>query len=238
MLTQTFLLEEDLHPKHKNLLKAVKDHEATFTSLKRSQNEAKSEWWNSKIQRSSAAYDSAIDSMTRLAQHVGGLRSGLNLQRELALRGGPASTKTSTIGLNRASIREESEVDALQQAFGDFVEELAPPMHALTVRTPPMIKWSLNLPDLICSTLQTTCAKTLKKLRLFSQEPSPRIRLPAPQDFDELAANIRRAMFTFDSTSNQALGKMLRQDNAEFRAFVDPNSSIDDASETLCLVYL
>lgn len=127
MLTRTFLLEEDLHPKHSKLLRAVKDHEATFTSLKRSHNEAKSEWWNARIQRSSEAYEAAIGTLTRLAQHVGGLRSGLNLQRELAMRGGKTVTSLSALG-------DESRVlDALETAFGDFVEELAPPMHALMV---------------------------------------------------------------------------------------------------------
>lgn len=127
MLTRTFLLEEDLHPQHSKLLRAVKDHEATFTSLKRSLGEAKSEWWNSRIQRSSEAYDTAIGTLTRLAQHVGGLRSGLNLQRELALRTGKFRTSQS--------LADSIEADALEQAFGDFVEELAPPMHALTVST-------------------------------------------------------------------------------------------------------
>lgn len=129
MLTRTFLLEEDLHPKHSNLLRAVKDHESTFTSLKKSLSEAKSEWWNSKIQHNSVAYDSAIDSMTRLAQHVGGLRSGLNLQRELAMRS-DGVTWSSAAPRNSTSL---SEVDALQKAFGDFVDELSPPMHSLTV---------------------------------------------------------------------------------------------------------
>ena len=123
MLTRTFLLEEDLHPQHSKLLRAVKDHESIFTSLKRSLSEAKSEWWNSRIQRSSEAYDTTIGTVTRLAQHVGGLRSGLNLQRELAHRGG----KTWS------SVNDSVETDALERAFGEFVEELAPPMHALTV---------------------------------------------------------------------------------------------------------
>lgn len=127
MLTRTFLLEENLHPQHAKLLRAVKDHEATFTSLKRSLSEAKSEWWNSRIQRSSEAYDTAISTLTRLAQHVGGLRSGLNLQRELALHGGKTRISQSLV--------DSIEVDALERAFGEFVDELGPPMHALTVST-------------------------------------------------------------------------------------------------------
>lgn len=127
MLTRTFLLEEDLHPKHSKLLRAVKDHEAVFTSLKRSHDEAKSEWWNTKIQANEEAYEAAIGMMTRLAQHVGGLRSGLNLQRELAVRSG--ASRTWSTGADDSEIV----MDALEKAFGEFVEELAPPMHALTV---------------------------------------------------------------------------------------------------------
>lgn len=126
MFTRTFLLEEDLHSRHAQVLKAVKDHEATFTSLKKTRNEVRSEWWNSNIQRSSTSYDSLVDSLTRLAQHVSGLRSGLNLQRELAMKLG---------GYTRMSInvRDDFEVAAVQRAFGDMLDDLTPPMDALAV---------------------------------------------------------------------------------------------------------
>ncbi|KAF8320692.1 hypothetical protein DL93DRAFT_2052449 [Clavulina sp. PMI_390] len=217
MLTRTFLLEEDLHPNHAKLLRAVKDHEATFTSLKRSHGEAKSEWWNANIQASEEAYEAAIGNMTRLAQHVGGLRSGLNLQKELAVRTGISK---SASGNNTTIIMGESViVDALEKSFGEFVDELAPPMRALA----------------------STIVRTLKVLRNASASLGGSSKYSRFEDFDaqELIANIRRALFTFDSTSNYALARMFHREEAEIRGHndIDPQEAIDDGSETLCLVY-
>lgn len=57
-------------------------------------------------------------------------------------------------------------------------------------------------------------------------------------DTHELVTNIRRALFTFDSTSNYALGRMFRREDNEFKVPGNLQQEIDDGSETLCLVYL
>ena len=123
ILTKTFLLEEDLHLESETLLQAIKDHQSSFTSLKKSRDEAKSEWWN---QRPSDAYDAAVDSMTRLAQHIGGLRSGLRLEVEMSLTGNEHEGRP-TVG------DDEPRNVVLEKEFSQLVDDLGPPIVALSV---------------------------------------------------------------------------------------------------------
>jgi hypothetical protein len=123
-LTQTFLLEENMHPNHDTLLRAIKDHQASFTSLKKSRNEAKSEWWNLRVQRASPAYDASVESMTRLAQHLAGLRTGLNLEFQMF---------RTNLQQPSAAMDVDRQSEAVGKAFGDLVDDLDPPMNALVV---------------------------------------------------------------------------------------------------------
>jgi hypothetical protein len=169
MLTNTFLLEEPLHPLSQvKLQQAVQDHQASFMSLKKSLAEAHSEWFiggpSGTGKRSSGkAYEDAVDSLTRLAQHLNGLRSGTRLQYELS----KAASDGSIIIKGRQTLRrkhnsmtspsldfainnlagssqesstshhQSQESDPLLKAaaaiFGDLADELSPPLTALTV---------------------------------------------------------------------------------------------------------
>lgn len=140
MLTQTFLLEEDLHYNHDAVLKAVESHQSSFTSLKKSLGEATSEWWDQRVQGEKTDYSNAVDSMTRLAQHLGGLRSGTKLQFELSRRTQRErqdATKTNGNGKQPAMAEadeEEARLAAAAIMFGDLVDDLEAPMNALAVR--------------------------------------------------------------------------------------------------------
>lgn len=93
MLTQTFLLEEPHGFSSDRIQRAVSNHQASFTSLKKSLVEAQSERLfggpgkvgeGAQLRGSSGqAYEDAIDSLNRLGQHLNGLRSGVSLQHEL-----------------------------------------------------------------------------------------------------------------------------------------------------------
>jgi len=113
MLTNTFLLEEPLHqPSHEKLQNAIENHQSSFTSLKKNLAEAYSEWFyggpNGDRQGSSGrAYEDAVDSLNRLAQHLNGLRSGTKLQYDL--------TKAHADGkvvLKNRSARQSRGIDA------------------------------------------------------------------------------------------------------------------------------
>lgn len=232
MFTSAFLLEDNLHPRHKKLLKAVKDHEATFTSLKKARNEVRSEWWNSKIQRSSASYDSLADSLTRLAQHVSGLRSGINLQRELSIKMGNLTK------ISMSAMREDMEVAAIQRVFGDMLDDLSPPMEALAVRVASrLMKYSAY----VGRCLQATCTRALKKIRsVLIRDFKYSKREPSRPEYllDDLITDIRRALFTFDRTSNMALARLLKRNHEEQRIDTDLSILPQEDTETLCLVYL
>jgi hypothetical protein len=167
MLTNTFLLEEPLHqPSHEKLQNAIENHQSSFTSLKKNLAEAYSEWFyggpnGDRKDSSGRAYEDAVDSLNRLAQHLNGLRSGAKLQYDLTKahadgkvvlknrRQSNAATGNAfapgSNGKYKAAVKDdqkfkeqEQEEDALLQAaalmFGDLVEDLGPPMKALSVR--------------------------------------------------------------------------------------------------------
>lgn len=210
MLTSTFLLEQpDHHVSPEKLQNAVDNHQSSFTSLKKNLNEAKKEWmftaWipsneppstvrpiRSSENVRTKAYEDAVDSMNRLAQHLNGLRSGIRLQYEL--------TQAGMIKRRRSSKRPKSGEDGdekaffLQQAavmFGELVDDLGPPLKSLS----------------------TTCTSSLKRLResfVQSHRPSSEEKMK-PHEFFELVDNIERSLMRFESTSNHAVMRLYRK---------------------------
>jgi hypothetical protein len=108
MITHTFLLEEPLLlVSQEKLDKATKDHQNSFTKLKKDLSEAQSERLvggpgkpestfsvatlglgeDTPRAHLGQAYEDAIDSLNRLGQHLNGLRSGISVQFELVKAG-------------------------------------------------------------------------------------------------------------------------------------------------------
>ncbi|RPD58687.1 hypothetical protein L227DRAFT_504933 [Lentinus tigrinus ALCF2SS1-6] len=256
MLTQTFLLEEPHGFSSDKLQRAVTNHQASFTSLKKSLVEAQSERLfggpgkvgeGAQLRGSSGqAYVDAIDSLNRLGQHLNGLRSGISIQHQLIKghREGKVTLKNLS-GKNQPSPvsngkgkdvpeqngkpSEDDEETAMLQAaatvFGDLMDDLAPPLKALS----------------------TTCISTLKRLReAFVQPRSDTNRTSMrPTDFVEIADSVERALFTFESTSNHAVLRMYRSGNVsgiDSRASIasltsDNQILMGDESENVFLAY-
>ncbi|KAJ8508004.1 hypothetical protein ONZ45_g9692 [Pleurotus djamor] len=154
------------------------------------------------------AYEDAVDSLTRLAQHLNGLRSGTRLQYELTKAGlvrskSKGKGKRGAEGSINVETEGEGEDDALLKAaatmFGDLVDDLGPPLKALS----------------------TTCSRSLKSLRdSFAQSRTHRetkrrrqIHVVQPQDFIELVEGIEKALVRFESTSNHAVLRLYRKSN-------------------------
>lgn len=167
MITETFLLVEPLQlVSQEKLDKATKDHQASFTKLKKDLGEAQSERLiggpgkpimpglsnpgGSRAQDLGTAYEDAVASLNRLGQHLNGLRSGISVQYELVkasrdgklhLRGQSKHYRGSTVASNNGLVTtpstKETEENALLQAaadaFGDVIEDLAPPLKKLSV---------------------------------------------------------------------------------------------------------
>jgi len=162
MLTNTFLLEGGLHqPRHEKIQRAVENHQNSFTSLKKDLQEAKSEWFScgsggdrsdrtGERRRRRKAYEDAVDSLNRLAQHLNGLRSGTRLQYDLTkagVVGGRGKKMNKAGGGNREGKNKVAEVEyegdeetamlkAAAVMFGDLVDDLGPPLKALSVSPP------------------------------------------------------------------------------------------------------
>lgn len=160
LLTSTFLLEDESYqPSQEKISKAVAAHQATFTGLKKSLAEAQSErlygGHNGGLSgRGGDPYEDAVDSLTRLAQHLNGLRSGTSLQYDLvkahrdakvAFRrhpayGGSMNRNTLETELAKGNVASDGPGNAenvmLRAAaamFGDLVGELDSPLRALSV---------------------------------------------------------------------------------------------------------
>ena len=159
ILTSTFLLETHPHPEsYEKLQNAVENHQASFTTLKKNLAEAQSEWlFAGSTYRSKAvsAYEDAVDSLNRLAQHLNGLRGGIHLQYELikAQRDGKLvltnaksrgkrreedsdTDKGKTPEKNERHSRDADDDQLLKEAaamFGELVDDLGPPLKALSV---------------------------------------------------------------------------------------------------------
>lgn len=158
-LTGIFLLENDNESHVVNLEKiqiAVENHQNSFTNLQKNLREAKSEWTltgglgydedevpaifpsNSQVS-GRRAYEDTVDCLNRLAQHLNGLRSSTRLQYDLSKAGVKSqSNKPGKAKANNPS--EDSNLEdgeallrAAADMFGDLVEELGPPMRALSV---------------------------------------------------------------------------------------------------------
>ncbi|TFY82398.1 hypothetical protein EWM64_g1610 [Hericium alpestre] len=253
LLTSTFLLEEPIHhPSHEKIQKAVADHQASFTSLKKNLAEARSERLCGGPSGGDAfagpgrnigqPYDDAVDSLTRLAQHLNGLRSGTSLQYELAAAHkegrvtikkknfsvggseGDARVDTSKGGTSNTNEDTINMLTAAASMFGDLVEELGPPMKSLSA----------------------TCTDAIKRMReALENLKDPSSTTMQPHDFIEVVSHIERALYAFESTSNHAVLRLYRRsDVSGFTSRASTVSGVDDNmvasggdNESVFLVY-
>ena len=235
-LVCSFLLEEPPTKSREKLHRAVQNHQTSFTSLKGNLSDAKTEIISNHGNpfNLSKAYEDAVDSMNRLAQHLNGLRSGSKFQYDMTkkyhkLQGEsetvptsvpvPAVTQTSKgkAPVDPTGIDEETQLlDAAVDIFGDIVAELGPPLKALS----------------------NICITSLKKMKRGD------LKL---EEFDQIMEDIERALFTFDSTSNQAMLRVYSRRIASTGSYYSLESSLGDnplltssgtEHENVFLVYL
>ncbi|EPQ57130.1 hypothetical protein GLOTRDRAFT_73697 [Gloeophyllum trabeum ATCC 11539] len=201
MMTSTFLFEDANQPSRDKLQKAVDSHQASFTSLKKNLEEARSEWLfggpskrpgNSR-KSSGKAYQDAVDSLNRLAQHLNGLRSGVGLQYELA----KAHHDGKVDVLPSKDADEDEVLKAAAEMFGDLVDDLGPPLKALTDTC-------------------TTCLRRLKEAFVQRQRFNHKEPIK-PSEFSDLTEELERALFTFESTSNHAVMRLYRRGESTYQ---------------------
>ena len=234
-LVCSFLLEEPPTKSLEKLHKAVQNHQTSFTTLKSNLSDAKTEMTSSHTAsvNLSKAYEDAVDSMNRLAQHLNGLRSGSKFQYDITKRyqtlQGESGREPEPVAvpmvdqinkgkapLAPTGTEEETQLlDAAVDIFGDIVDELGPPLKALS----------------------SICVTTLKKMKRDDLKV---------EEFDQLIEDIERAFFTFDSTSNQAMVRLYSRRISSSGSYHSLESSLGDnplftsgtEHENVFLVYL
>lgn len=105
-MTKTFLLDTDLPEFTDNtvLENALKDHRTSFTKLKIELKAAKLEFYNLDMKRHSKGYDKIVESLQKLAQHVGGLRSSCGLQVQVMQSTGSYDNQSNDKGIGTAPV--------------------------------------------------------------------------------------------------------------------------------------
>ncbi|KAK0240849.1 hypothetical protein EDD85DRAFT_816543 [Armillaria nabsnona] len=160
------------------------------------------------------AYEDAVDCLNRLAQHLNGLRSGTRLQYDLikagvvkrrrhhSRRNGNGKSKM----LDSDNAEDDEETAMLKAAavmFGDLVDDLGPPLKALS----------------------STCTSSLKRLRESVVKSRVRENTAAdviqPHEFLELIDGIERALMRFESTSNHAVMRIYRKSDLSYADTVE-----------------
>ncbi|KAF8134727.1 Fusaric acid resistance protein-like-domain-containing protein [Mycena galopus ATCC 62051] len=214
LVTYVFLLEEQ--PSDERLAKAMANHQSSFTSLKQNLKEAQSEWVAGRSGapegRLGRAYEDAVDSMNRLAQHLNGLRGGTRLQVDL--------TKSAAVGQskkmpgNDGCDGQNAEPSTVPTAvFGGLFDELRPPLKELS----------------------TTCTSSLLRMReafLKSRRGGERYAFEQ-HEFFELVEGIERALLHFESTSNDAVLRLYRRSaGSHFPAGVGDTEDTEPTSNT------
>jgi len=171
VLTDMFVLESGGQYTGQQLQQVVNDHQSSFTSLKKNLQEAKSEWALS--EQSLQAYDDAVKSLNRLAQHIGGLRGGLVLQAEY-LKAYKAAEAKKDIALNGED-SESPEIQAIlneaSDKFGEVVDALGAPVQTLSVRASSLrttYQLHINL-ECLCNEPETSDRKFPKSSRIGSR---------------------------------------------------------------------
>ncbi|ESK83383.1 hypothetical protein Moror_15634 [Moniliophthora roreri MCA 2997] len=219
-----------------------RQHSPIEERLEAGQNGPEPYWGASGIKRENdreKAYEDAIDCLNRLGQHLNGLRSGTRLQYELTQAGvvekkvkhrkgqskraneqGPL-IDVSIPDVMEESVAEEDEETVMLKAaaamFGDLVDDLGPPLKAL-------------------SSICTTSFKRLRESFVQSQmqihyhhhhRRRKNTRSAAvfhPSEFSELVSEIDKQLMRFESTSNHALIRLYRKSDVS-RVFQSQSST-------------
>ncbi|KAH8916369.1 hypothetical protein BT69DRAFT_783971 [Atractiella rhizophila] len=148
MLTSTFLLSSTSYSEPQ-LVKAIQNHNASFTSLKASFDLARMEFFDERTQDHLESYSKIISLMSELAQHLSGLRSGCTLQKDImdaqmkGVIGEQSEPEDSGAGMSGRSERwlsEEQKLSNEVMVFEAFRETVGPSLRRLTALSKRSLK--------------------------------------------------------------------------------------------------
>ncbi|CEL60767.1 hypothetical protein RSOLAG1IB_04006 [Rhizoctonia solani AG-1 IB] len=239
MLTSAFLLDEASPVRRQRLIKAVEDHQKSFTSLKKVLAEARVERCDPRIQRTAKVYDEAVLGLNHIAQHFGGLRSGTKLQFELiqSRRKSKGKSNLKSFEDNGKGIdmngQEEEDTNTAESMFRSLVADLDSPMKKLSV----CIKiHPLRL--LSDDNQQQICVETLDKMSNAFQSVRQSDSDSDLEDFTKMKREIDQTLFQFESTSEQAVMRLFRRGDGGDNGEASSIEALDKDNETVLLVFL
>ncbi|KAF9531596.1 Fusaric acid resistance protein-like-domain-containing protein [Crepidotus variabilis] len=242
MTTRVFLLEHETGSHFKDLAKvqkAAEGHQSSFTKLQKNLREAKSEWALTRTGHATTengqlddtylsgrrSYEDTVDCLNRLGQHLNGLRSGTRLQYDLTKAGLNRHRKPFAPQHEQSQVVDEQVIaNATTDIYGDLVDELGPPLKALSHASTSTLR-----------RLRNACAQ---------KHNNPKISVMEPHEFSELVDTIEAALIRFESTSNHAVLRLYRRSDinnlSQSTSTLSRDSDaagIDNDNESVFLVY-
>jgi hypothetical protein len=193
VIGESFLAGNDQSPDEQDLSGAVSGYQAVFTKLKTGLGEEKSEWADPRLLEETD-YEAAIESFTRLAQHMTGLRDGAKIRN--GLRNLPEKVGAD----GQPDVTEQLEDNASLAVFDAVNRELSLPLGALIVRC------VLSSATKLIAVVQDSCCRSLSNAsKVFDSEPSGVIL-----DFAQMAEEIDESLEAFVDLSNQTVLNLYR----------------------------
>jgi hypothetical protein len=211
ILSQTFLLDAPSPSSSpaQDLASAVAAHERSFNGLKKTLSEAKSEFLGDAGER----FEVVVSSLTRLAQHLTGLRSGTGLQYELM-----AAAKEGRIVIDQPQPDDPSKVawspGERKEGSGFFDAGAAAEAKARKDFEDERLAAEANIfsevrehvgPEL--RSVTAACDATLLAIRSTFNEPQKRLDEP-PDDFTHLTQELQSALVDFQVASTGSIAEI------------------------------
>ncbi|CAG8604783.1 784_t:CDS:2, partial [Acaulospora colombiana] len=194
LLTKTFLID-DIRYTDKSVQSAIASYRASFTSLQDSLKQAALEVHNGSIKSQLKLYKEAVDSLNRLAQHLGGLRSCCGLQWEIIKdqEENKESNKDMVDEQDRGLSADDDSYDELRsyRILIEFIHYVGPPMKSLAY----------------------TCKRTISRLQdQFKQQDTFH---STSVSFSLLHQNLQSALKLFKESQTRALNKLYKENSAD-----------------------
>ncbi|GAA5989156.1 hypothetical protein JCM5350_005105 [Sporobolomyces pararoseus] len=230
MLTKTFLLD-DVSTRPQTLQKAIDTHQSTFTTLKASLSQAKYEIFDSRMSGTTRVYDSAVSSMTRLAQGLTGMRAGCSLQWDLL-----KAQEELKLGRKEAEHRFNEE----KQVLDTFRERAGPSLRQLAHTSKQVLSF------LRTSFVETNAGRSHRKALEHEEDEEARA-LPA-ESLLHLRSELEQSLLLFKREHSRAVKILYRslpsetvygaEDLLESDPFADPSGvKTEDPSDNLFRIY-
>ncbi|CAG8457794.1 15366_t:CDS:2 [Racocetra fulgida] len=189
---------DDINYTDKSVQSAIESYRGTFTSLREILRQASLEIHNGNMQQKIQLYEEVVESLTRLAQHLGGLRSCCGLQWEI-IKDSKDKDKDKTSNNKPGENEESCDLKVLLE----LIRHVGPPMKSLAY----------------------TCKQTLFHLQEQFVETDKSYANIKPS-FTLLRQNLHSALELFEKSQSRALTKLYKQRTAKSYFDDRPNEEV------------